>query len=108
MVLDWEWEIADLRFDLAWMLTLMQRSGFADFSAAALAEYQRQTGQPVEQLDYFEVLTTTRWLMNVTRSLQSGANLRAGAADEFRNFLPQPIQRARTLIAAITGIALSV
>ena len=104
VVLDWEWEIADLRYDLAWMLTLMQRSGFADFSAAALAEYQRQTGQPVEQLPYFEVLTTTRWLMNVTRSLQSGANLRTGAADEFRTFLAQPIQRAQTLIAAITGI----
>ncbi|MEO8392042.1 MAG: phosphotransferase [Chloroflexota bacterium] len=107
VVLDWDWEIADARFDLAWMLTLMQRSGFADFSTAALAAYERLSGQAVEDLAYFEVLTTTRWWMNVSRSLQSSANLREGAADEFRAFLEKPILEARRLIADHTGISLS-
>ena len=106
VVLDWDWEIADPRFDLAWMLTLMQRSGFADFSAAALARYEALTGQPVENLAYFEVLTTTRWWLNVSRSLQSSANLRDGAADEFRAFLEQPIRAARQRIADHTGLRL--
>jgi len=107
VVLDWDWEIADPRFDLAWMLTLMQRSGFGDFSAAALACYEKLSGQSVESLAYFEVLTTTRWWMNVTRSLDSNANLRAGAADEFRAFLEKPILEASRLIADHTGIRLA-
>jgi aminoglycoside phosphotransferase (APT) family kinase protein len=106
LVLDWDWEIADPRFDLAWVITLMQRSGFADFGAALLGRYQALS-HPVEYLAYFEVLTTTRWWMNVSRSLQVNANLRAGAADEFRAFLEQPIREARRLIENHTGIRLT-
>lgn len=105
-VIDWDWEIADPRFDLAWMLTLMARSGFGAFSAAALRLYEQMVGQAVADLPYFEVLTTTRWLLNVTRSLTSGAALRADAADDFRAFLAAPIRSAQALIAAHSGLAL--
>ena len=105
-VIDWDWEIADPRFDLAWLLMLMARSGFANFSAAARSIYEQMNGGAVELEAYFEVLTTIRWLMNVTRSLASGANLRTDAADDFRVFLAAPIRSAQALIEAQTGIVL--
>jgi aminoglycoside phosphotransferase (APT) family kinase protein len=106
VVLDWEWEIADSRFDLAWMVTLMARSGFEAFGVEALAAYEQMSGQPVSDFAYFETLTTTRWLMNVTLALEFPEHLRSGSWDEFRAFIAEPIRRAAALIQAHSGIAL--
>jgi aminoglycoside phosphotransferase (APT) family kinase protein len=106
-VIDWDWQIGDPRYDVAWMATLMERSGFADFRANALAEYERLTGAPLENFEYFEVLANARWLVNVTHSLETGAGLRNGAGERFRQFVATPIQRAKAMIRARTGIEIA-
>lgn len=40
--IDWDWQIGDACFDLAWMLVLMRRSGFDSFSTAVHAQYVKQ------------------------------------------------------------------
>lgn len=107
-VIDWGWQISDPRYDLAWTLTLMERSGYGDFRNEVLAQYEAMTGKPVDHLAYFEVLATTRWLMEVTNSLLLGINLREGSQDEFRALVADYIRHAANLIESRTGIALPV
>lgn len=107
-VIDWAWQVADARYDLAWTLTLLERSGYKSVRDEVLQEYQRVTGAPVDQLDYFEVLTHVRWLMDVTHSLQRGENLRDGSKDEFRAVVSAWVRYAADDIHTKTGIALPV
>jgi aminoglycoside phosphotransferase (APT) family kinase protein len=107
-VIDWGWQISDARYDLAWTLTLLERSGYGDLSKEVLAQYEAMTGKPVDHLDYFAVLATTRWLMEVTNSLLFGVNLREGSEDEFRALVADYIFHAVNLIEAKTGIVLPV
>jgi aminoglycoside phosphotransferase (APT) family kinase protein len=107
-VIDWGWQISDARYDLAWTLTLLERSGYGDFRNEVLATYEAMTGKPVECLDYFEVLASTRWLMEVTNSLLFGVNLRQGSQEEFRALVANYIRYAAQLIEDKTGIALPV
>ncbi len=103
VVIDWDWQIGDARFDLAWTLTLLQRSGFADFCVAVQNEYERVHSRPIEELAYFEVLTSTRWLLNIVGSLKSGENLRQASHSAFRDFLVDPMRAAVELIRERTG-----
>lgn len=105
-VIDWGWQLSDPRYDLAWTLTLMARSGFDTFRDAALAEYERIKGGEIEGLDYFEVVATLRWLLNVIYSARSGEDLRSDAREEFRSFITEPVRRASALIHERTGIEL--
>lgn len=73
-VIDWDWRIGDARFDLAWTCMLMQRSDCHAFSGAVRDEYARQAGGPLDDLDYFEVLTTVRWLLNILPSVELDAD----------------------------------
>lgn len=108
-VIDWGWQISDPRFDLAWTLTLMERSGFQDFRDEVLAEYERVTGGVVEELAYFEVLANTRWLMDITNSLLYGVNLRDGMdLAEFRAVIAGWVRFAGEKIAKTTGIQLPI
>lgn len=103
-VIDWDWQIGDARFDLAWTRTLMQRSGFGDFGDAVRDEYARQSDRAVDDLAYFEVLTTLRWLLNVLPAVETDAVLDAASREDFRAFLVEPVARARTLLKEQTGI----
>ncbi|WP_058304464.1 phosphotransferase family protein [Gorillibacterium timonense] len=94
VVIDWVWGIGDYRFDLAWTLGLMERGGFDSFAAEALAAYTQLLGKEIKNLDYFKVLSTLRWLLNVSVSLISGDNLREGEGQAFRDFLQTPVSRA--------------
>jgi aminoglycoside phosphotransferase (APT) family kinase protein len=105
-VIDWGWQLSDPRFDVAWTLTLMSRSGFQSFRDAVLVEYERVTGGQVEGLDYFEVVASLRWLLNVINSARSGADLRSNAQEEFRTFITEPARKASILIQQRTGITL--
>lgn len=107
-VIDWGWQISDPRFDLAWTLTLMERSGFKDFRNDVLTEYERVTGGKVEELEYFEVLANLRWLLEVTNSLVYGMNLRDGSQTEFRAVVADWVRYAVNAIEQRTGIALPV
>ncbi len=103
-VIDWEWQLGDPRFDLAWTMTLMQRSGFVAFATAVQQAYERMTGAAVTQLAYFEVLTSTRWLLNVMRALRFDAHLQGPAHAAARAFLTAQLQQAAALIHAHTAL----
>ncbi|MCU0499860.1 MAG: phosphotransferase [Anaerolineae bacterium] len=107
-VIDWAWQVADARYDLAWTLTLLERSGYKGVRDEVLAEYQRVTGSPVSELDYFEVLTHVRWLMDVTHSLKYGENLREETKNEFRAVVSAWVRYAAADIHSKTGIVLPV
>jgi len=102
-VLDWDWRIGDAR-DLAWTCTLMQRSGFHRFSDAVRDEYAHQSGRALDELAYFEVLTTVRWLLNVLAAPESDGSLDAEVSADFRSFLVGPVRAAKTLLQGYTGI----
>lgn len=108
VVLDWDWRIGDPRFDLAWAITLMRRSRFDAFAAAVLVEYTRQSGRAPDELAYFEVLTTLRWLLNVTQAIASDDPQRADMRLAFREFLAEPVLRAADLLGGLTGVRVRV
>jgi len=89
-VIDWDWQIGDACFALTWTLVLMRRSGFDSFSTAVHAQYAQQSERSLDALAYFEVLTTVRWLLNVTYAVDSQAMPPAAMAD-FRKFLVEPV-----------------
>lgn len=103
-VIDWDWQVGDPRFDIAWTSTLMRRGGHDAFSAAVEEEYARQSGRSLQDLGYFEVLTTTRWLINVLSSIGSQPASDTPAQAAFRKFLVEPVQRAQELLHHHTGI----
>ncbi len=103
-VVDWDWRIGDARFDLAWTCMLMQRSGFHAFSSAVRDEYAHRSGRSLDDLAYFEVLTTVRWLLNVLPSTERDGPLDAAARADFRTFLVEPVRQAQTFLQERTGI----
>ena len=107
-VIDWDWQVGDPRFDLAWTCTLMERSGFHSFSNDVQDEYERQSGRATEGLDYFKVLTTLRWLLNVLPAEDPEVPVDPAARAEFRAFLVDPVQRAQTFLAERTGVVVGI
>jgi aminoglycoside phosphotransferase (APT) family kinase protein len=73
-VIDWGTaEAADYRVDLGWSLMLAASHGQPGQREAMLAEYEAVSGQPVENLDVFEVLACLRRLFSVRVSMNAGA-----------------------------------
>ncbi|WP_405063577.1 phosphotransferase family protein [Kribbella sp. NBC_01505] len=103
-VIDWDWQLGDPRFDLAWTCMLMERSDSRSFSSAVRAEYAQQSGRPLDDLAYFEVLTTVRWLLNVLPAVDSDDLLDPAKRVDFREFLVEPVRRAQTFLHEQTGI----
>ena len=103
-VIDWDWQIGDPRFDLAWTCMLMERSGFHSFSSDVEDEYERLGGRGAEGLGYFKVLTTVRWLLNVLPPEDPDVPVDDAARAEFRAFLIDPVRRAQTFLAERTGV----
>ena len=106
VVIDWDSDVSDFRFDLAWTLQLMARMGFTDFVEQVRTVYAELSPLPVTALPYFEVAATVRWSLIVLRSLDTGAALRPDARAQFRQFLAPMLARGSDLIEAHTGIAL--
>ncbi|GAA0084701.1 hypothetical protein UT300007_11400 [Clostridium sp. CTA-7] len=103
-VIDLLWGIGDYRFDLAWMYTLMERSGFEDFSQNVLKKYKELKNGNINNFEYFKVLSTLRWLINVMISLKTGENLNETRNKEFENFVSPLIQKGIRSIQEITRI----
>jgi Ser/Thr protein kinase RdoA (MazF antagonist) len=73
VVIDWtQIAVADYRLDLTWTLMIMTDYGQAGWGEQILQAYSRAAGRPVEQLDYFNVITDTKLLASTFISLQSG------------------------------------
>ncbi|MBN1068560.1 aminoglycoside phosphotransferase family protein [Clostridium botulinum] len=107
-VIDLLWGIGDYRFDLAWMYTLMERSGFEDFSQNAFKKYKALKNENINNFEYFKVFSTLRWLINVMISLKSGENLNETRNKEFENFVSPLIQNGIRSIEKITGIQITI
>jgi aminoglycoside phosphotransferase (APT) family kinase protein len=99
IIIDWGWQISDPRFDLGWTLTALERSELREFRDDVLAEYERQRGEKVEQLEYFEVLASAYWLMHNVQALKNLQNGRRAA-------LTANIRKATALIYDRSGIEL--
>jgi aminoglycoside phosphotransferase (APT) family kinase protein len=105
-VIDWVWGIGDYRFDLAWTVTLMERSGFEQFAAEVYNQYLALMNSPMQDFEYFRVLATLRWILNVTVSIRSGENLREGDVENFRKFIKGIAENAIQMMQNITDIKL--
>lgn len=106
-VIDLLWGIGDYRFDLAWTYTLMERSGFEDFSQNMFKKYKELRNENINDFEYFKVFSTLRWLINVTISLKTGENLNETRNKEFENFIYPLIQKGIRSIEEITGIQIT-
>lgn len=107
-VIDLLWGIGDYRFDLAWTYTLMERSGFENFAQNVLEKYTKLKNEDINNFEYFEVLSTLRWLTNVMTSLKTGENLNETRNREFQNFIAPLIQKGIRLIEDITCIRIKI
>ncbi len=73
-VVDWtSAEISDYRFDLAWTLALSLAYGGDIPRKMVLAEYERQMGAKVPNLEVFEVTACLRRIGSAMISMQTGA-----------------------------------
>lgn len=107
-VIDLIWGIGDYRFDLAWTYTLMERSGYKDFSDKLLKKYGELRGKSIDNFEYFKVLATLRWLVNVNISLHTGENLNETRKEEFKAFILPLIQNGLKLIENSTHISITI
>lgn len=73
-VIDWSgFSLGDYRYDLAWTLLLIASSGYPQLRELILSEYARLAGQPVANIEYFDVLAALRRLYDLAASLGGGA-----------------------------------
>lgn len=96
-VIDLVWCIGDYRFDLAWFCALMERGGLQDFSNAAFACYQEFHQREIYNYDYFKVLATLRWLMNVISTVKNPEIQKPGFDDFIHPLIQAGIQTIREL-----------
>ena len=82
-VIDWtNAQVSDYRLDLAWTLLLNSSYGHPEMRELLLDEYRRISGDPVQQIAFFEVAASLRRLASILISLSAGPEtlgMRAGA-----------------------------
>ena len=73
IVIDWSgFDLSDSRFDLAWTLLLVGSYESMAWRDRLLRSYERQSGNPAEQLAFFEVSACVRRLAIILVSLRDG------------------------------------
>ncbi|HEY3281914.1 MAG TPA: phosphotransferase [Armatimonadota bacterium] len=72
-VIDWSnFAVKDPRFDLGWTILLVSSYGHPEAREIVLREYQRLSGEQVEDIEYFEAFGAARRLFGVLLSLRHG------------------------------------
>lgn len=107
-VIDWTAsEISDFRFDLAWTLINSGAQTAPTVYALLRKAYERQTGQVVEHLEFFEVAACLRRLFDILDSVQGGGTLamKPEAATALKRQVPY-IQRIYSLLRQRTDLTL--
>ncbi len=108
-VIDWTTsEVTDSRFDLAWTLLLVTSAAGEKTRSAVLKGYERLVGQPVIDLEFFEVATALRRISSMVVSLLVGSEafgMRAGAEVQMRENLTH-LSTAYALFQSRTGLSL--
>jgi len=106
-VIDWtQIEISDPRFDLAWTLLLIGTHENEGKRKAILKEYERQLGQKVSGLYFFDAIACIKRLGSVIISLQMGAEelgMRPGAEEMMKDQM-KAIRKVYKRLVSITGI----
>jgi aminoglycoside phosphotransferase (APT) family kinase protein len=109
-VIDWtQVDISDPRFDLAWTLLLIGAYEGPAARQAVFSEYQRLAGQPVAQLEFFDVFACAKRLASVVLSIAAGAEnfgMRPGAEETMKRQLG-PLRGVYDLLLERTGISIS-
>ncbi|MGA7671981.1 MAG: phosphotransferase [Nitrolancea sp.] len=110
-VIDWtSAEVTDSRFDLAWTLLLVSANSGHDAREAVLAGYEREAGEPVKDLAYFEAAACLRRIASMVISLAAGSEvfgMRAGAEVQMRENLTH-LSTAYALFQERTGLRLPI
>ena len=108
-VIDWtQVDVSDARFDLAWSLLLVDTQEGAQWRPVFQAEYERQLGMPVEQLELFDVVASAKRLFSVYLSLVSGPEklgMRPGAENKMKEQFPA-IRRVYALLQERTRLVI--
>ena len=106
-VIDWTGaELSDYRFDLAWTLLLTLCYEGPAWREAVLREYERQAGERVQALDFFDVVACFRRLYSIAASVRYGAEklgMRPGAEQTMLS-QKKPIRAVYELLQAHTGL----
>ncbi len=109
VVIDWtNFDITDYRFDLAWTVVLVCSVEGLNRRETLVREYERQRGQPVEGLEFFEVAACLRRLFSVLFSLSAGAGqmgMRPGAEEDMRRHAPH-LRLVYDMLQQRTGLAI--
>ncbi|MBA9084295.1 glycosidase/aminoglycoside phosphotransferase (APT) family kinase protein [Fontibacillus solani] len=105
-VIDLLWGIGDFRYDVAWTYTLMERGGFADFAEEVLAVYEEYNGAAVTNFEYFKVLATLGWLLNIAVSLKTGSSVNEARKHEFEDFVLPLVDKGLAFVQKVTGITI--
>lgn len=72
-VIDWtQVGVFDYRADLSWTLLIMGDLGQKPWADHILSEYEAQTGRKVESLEYFNVISYLKQLVDTVITLKSG------------------------------------
>jgi aminoglycoside phosphotransferase (APT) family kinase protein len=108
-VIDWgASRIADLRTDVAWTLLLSFAYDSRELRNRILSGYENTLGKDLEHIEYFEVLATLRRLIDVTSSLESGADER-GLRPEAVKMMKESaghIDRVRKRLYELTNLSI--
>lgn len=105
-VIDWVWQIADARYDLAWTLTGLERNQHQALRDEVLAAYESINGGAVDALAYFEVVAHTRWLIDTLNTLENTP--KGQDQTEYRALVSAALRYTVDVIAQRTGITLPV
>ncbi len=107
VVIDWtQIGVADYRSDLSWTVLIMGDYGRAGWRERILDGYTREAGRPVEDLDYFSVISAMKLLASTLISLKtspSALGLRAETATAAAEQAPAILRLSRR-IERISGI----
>lgn len=107
VVIDWAGlEITDWRFDLAWTLVIVGGSEGMQWRGPIIQEYERQIGEPVTDMAYFDAAACIRRLYSTIASLTYGPeklSMRPGAEALMRKQAPA-LRRVYELLLKCTGL----
>jgi aminoglycoside phosphotransferase (APT) family kinase protein len=109
VVIDWTGlRVSDFRFDLAWSLMLIAAYEGEHMRGQFLEAYEHAAGEPVPDLEFFDVAACTRRLFSIAVSIDRGAEklgMRPGAEETMRNQV-RPTRAVYELLLNRTGIKL--
>jgi aminoglycoside phosphotransferase (APT) family kinase protein len=107
VVIDWtNFDLTDARFDLAWTLVLANSYMGMEWRDRFLQAYERQAGQAVEQIEYFEVCACARRLFDLSISISAGAEKMGMRTDAVEAMKAQvvPARRVYQMLQKYTGL----